>query len=260
MKQLMLVSLLGLGGMAAAQSTVVTPERELLMAQADVKKADAKSQADSARESAAKADADEAKIRAQLDEARKRLDEAARQVADLSMKLAHNEGGDMIYLRTDGPPRSVLGVQIDPESGKEGARVLKVSPGGAAQEAGLANGDVIVALDGKNIAGDANPGRAVIDHMHEVRPEQKVQVKVLRAGKNRDFVVVARPAPEMSGERRINLRMQSMGAGSRTVDRRSGVPHVLARRIRRPGAGEHHAQARRIFRRDQRRARGAGAG
>jgi C-terminal processing protease CtpA/Prc len=202
MKQLILVSLLGLSGMAVAQSA------DVQKSQADMKKTEAKTQADAAR-----ADADEAKTRAQLDEARKRLDEAARQVADLSMKLAHNEGGDMVFLRTDGPPRSVLGVQVDPESGKEGARVLRVSPGGAAEEAGLANGDVIVALDGKNLAGDANPARAVIEHMRDVKPDQKVKVKVLRAGKSKDFLVVARPAPEMFGERHINVHAQPIGAG-----------------------------------------------
>ena len=98
-----------------------------------------------------------------------------------------------MWISEGGPRRAVLGVQIDPASGKEGARVLSVSPGGAAADAGLAKGDVIVALDGEAIAGSPNPNRVVVDHMRTVNPEQKVKVRVLRDGKNKDYVVVARP-------------------------------------------------------------------
>jgi len=155
---------------------------------------------------------DDAKLRAELDEARRRLDEAARQVAELSMQLGNDGRGDVLFLNTDGPRRAVLGVQIDSKSGKEGARVLEVSPGGAAEQAGLANGDVIVALDGKAVAGSEMPGRVVVDYMRDVKPEQKVKVKVLRSGKNKDFVVVARPMPVTAGRRALNIRLPEGGA------------------------------------------------
>jgi C-terminal processing protease CtpA/Prc len=224
MKHLMMVGLLGLCGVAAAQSESVPPEQLLLMAQADAAKAEAKANkneaklagdaakaeakankneaklaADEAKAEAkankneAKLAADEAKTRAELDAARKRLDDAARDVAKLSGELAMNEGHNFVWIDNGGPRRAVLGVQIDPESGKDGARVLGVSPGGAAAEAGVLKGDVIVALDGQNIAGADNPHRAVVEHMREVKADQKVKVKVLRAGKNKDLVVVARP-------------------------------------------------------------------
>ena len=89
-----------------------------------------------------------------------------------------------------------------------------VSPGGPAAEAGLRDSDVIVSLDGKSIAGDSNAGRALVEQMRSVKPEQKVKVRVLRDGKNKDFVVVARPmafrpaacshmrSPEMGGAHR----------------------------------------------------------
>src|SRR5213595_2752448 len=102
--RLMMLSLLGLAGTAAAQNTAAP----------QVISGEAKLKAD------ARADADEAKTRAQLDEARKRLDDAAREVAELSNKLALNEGNAMFI---GGPPRAVLGVQIDVASDKRGARV-----------------------------------------------------------------------------------------------------------------------------------------
>ena len=154
--------------------------------------------------------ANEDKMRADLEDARRRLDEAARQVAQLSSQLGRNEGRNLVFVDGNGPRRAVLGVQIDPDSGKEGARVLKVSPGGAAEQAGLADGDVITALDGKAVAGSQAPGRVVVDYMRDVQPDQKVKVKVLRAGKNKEFVVVARP-PMMVGRRAFNIQVPDGG-------------------------------------------------
>lgn len=160
----------------------------------------------------AKVEADEQKTRAELEDARRRLDEAARQVAQLSAQLGGNERRSIVLVDGNGGPRrAVLGVQIDPDSGKEGARVLKVSPGGAAEEAGLANGDVIVSLDAEKVAGSDNPNRTVVEHMRNVKPDQKVKVKVLRAGKNKDFVVTARPM--VMSDRVFNFQMPDMGPG-----------------------------------------------
>jgi len=214
MKNLMLTGLLGLCGVTAAQTTYVEPaESELLMAQADTAKAQAKMEADAAKleKEQAKLDASEAKSRAELEKARAELDKAAQKVAELSMQLSHDQGGpNFVYFNEGGPRRAVLGVQIDPASGKEGARLLSVSPGGAAAEAGLVKGDVIVALDGKAIAGAPSPNRAVVDHMREVNPDQKVKVRVLRDGKNKDFVVVARPM--MFGPQTFNVGVPPGGA------------------------------------------------
>jgi len=170
--------------------------------------------------------ANEDKMRADLEDARRRLDEAARQVAQLSAQLGRNEGRSFVFVdgNTGGPRRAVLGVQIDPESGKEGARVLKVSPGGAAEEAGVANGDVIVALDGEKVAGSANPNRTVVEHMRSVKPDQKVKVKVLRDGKNKDFVVVARPM--VFADRRFDIHVPDMGPAMAGMAGMGAMPHI----------------------------------
>jgi C-terminal processing protease CtpA/Prc len=199
MKKLMMICLLAAGATAMAQS----PD-----AGAAKRAGKASEVADLERDAMAQR-ADEDKMRAELDEARRRLDEAARQVAELSAQLGRNEGRNFVFVDGNGPRRAVLGVQIDPESGKEGARVLKVSPGGAAEEAGLVSGDVIVALDAAKVAGSDNPNRAVVEHMRSVQPDQKVKVKVLRAGKNKDFVVVARPM--VMGDRMFNIQVPDMG-------------------------------------------------
>jgi S1-C subfamily serine protease len=180
MKKLMLVCLLGACAAATAQTEV------------------AKREAGVAAREDAKRDEDDARTRAKLDEARKRLDEAAREVAELSTQLGERDRRDILFFR-DGVPeanvarRAVLGVQIDPKSGKDGARVQGVSPGGPAADAGIEKGDVIVSIDGKSVAGSNNSYRALVEQMRAVKPDHKVKVRVVRSGKNKDLVVVTRP-------------------------------------------------------------------
>jgi membrane-associated protease RseP (regulator of RpoE activity) len=203
MKQLMLVCLLGMGASAFAQ------------APSDVAKGDAE---------VARREAEDAKTRAKLAEARARLGEAAREVAELSTQLGREAmvGDERRTIVINSDRRAVLGVQIDNASDKAGARILHVSPGGPAEEAGLRDGDVIVSVDGKAIAGRDNAGRVLVDQMHGVKPDQKLKVRVLRAGKNKDFVVVARP---MMFENRVFMRGPEMG-GPAGVGPMGGIPMV----------------------------------
>jgi C-terminal processing protease CtpA/Prc len=129
-------------------------------------------------------------LQAQLDAAQEKLEAAAKEVAELSGKIS---GPVLNHFFVSGfaPPRSVIGVQLDPESGKNGARVVEVSPGGAAAEAGIRTGDVIVALDGQKIE-DERSARQVTRLMRDIKPRSKVKVRVLREGKPKDFEVTAR--------------------------------------------------------------------
>lgn len=215
MKKLMMICLLAASAAAVAQA----PD-----AGAQKRGGKASEVADLERDTA-KQRANEDKMRADLEDARHRLDEAARQVAQLSAQLGRNEGRNFVFVDGNGPARrAVLGVQIDPESGKQGARVLKVSPGGAAEEAGLANGDVIVALDAEKVAGSDNPNRTVVEHMRNVKPDQKVKVKVQRDGKNKDFVVTARPM--VFGDRMFNIQMPDMGPAMAGMAGMGAMPQI----------------------------------
>ena len=182
MKQLMLVCLLAMSAAAVAE----TPTADT-----------------------AKREAEEAKTRAKLEEARARLDKAAREVAELSTQLGSVVRHDIRVIE-GGPQRAVLGIQVDPGSDDKGVRVLSVSPGGPAAEAGLRDSDVIIALDGvPTIGGD--PDRVLIKQMRMVKPEQKVKVRVLRDGKNKDLTVVARPM--VIGERVFNVHLPDGAIG-----------------------------------------------
>jgi C-terminal processing protease CtpA/Prc len=224
MKRLICVCLLSLGLSAAATAqspaadaaAAEAAKRDAVAAKRDA--AAAKRDVDEAKRDSEEAqrDTEEAKVRAELDKARAELDRAAREVAELSMKLGGNTRRDVLYI-DGGPRRSMLGVQIDPESGKDGARVRSVSPGGPAEEAGLLTGDVIVALDGKTISGSEHSGRVLVEQMRAVKPEQKVKVRVLRQGKNKDLIVLARPMFGMTtrgpgDEQMFNIQLPDGGA------------------------------------------------
>lgn len=178
MKTLMTIALLSMSASALAQAPV--PEGR------DRARADAP-----APKEAARLDADEAKTRKELEAARERLDKAAREVAELSARLGAHARHD-IRIVEGGPRRAVLGVQIEGDPDSKGVRVLHVSPGGPAAEAGLRDRDVILALDGEPLTGP-QPDRVLIEKMRGVKPDEKVKLVVLRDGKKRDYVVVARP-------------------------------------------------------------------
>lgn len=131
-------------------------------------------------------------VEAKLAAARARLDKAAREVAELSMQLGEIGRDSAVQIRSD-LGRGVVGLQLDPASGKEGARVMEVSPGGPASEAGIRAGDVILAVNGNAINGD-HTARQVVERMRAIAPDARVKLRVLRAGKTQEFDVVARPA------------------------------------------------------------------
>ena len=129
-----------------------------------------------------------ADLQNRLDAARERLESAAREVAELSARLATESGHFGPAFHT---PRASLGLQLDPQSEHAGARVLEVSPGGPAADAGVQAGDVITALDGVPLSG-ANPATQLLQRMRHVAPASTVKLRVTRAGKAHEFEVRTR--------------------------------------------------------------------
>ena len=138
-----------------------------------------------------------ADLEARLKSAQEWLEESAREVAELSSQL-----GSPIVQRFSAFGgafgRAIIGVQLDPASGKDGVRVLAVSPGGPAAEAGIRSGDVVVAVNGTAVTGE-EASRQIVEIIRDVKPDSKLNVRVLRDGKPRDFIVTARPGPGFMG-------------------------------------------------------------
>ncbi len=158
---------------------------------------------------AAEPKTDQADLQKKLDEARAQLDKSAREVAELSMQLGGEGRRQFVIQGGPGgpPPRAVIGVQIANGAGAGGAKVMEVSPGGAAAEAGIKAGDVITSIGGQVIATEADPGRALVERMSQVEPNLKVAVGVMRDGKAMSFELTPRPAPVQT------FRLERRGPG-----------------------------------------------
>ena len=149
---------------------------------------------------AAAAQADAAKQTAEterrLAEAQRQLESAARQVAELSAQLNPRRGNQFFAFGEGPPPRAMIGVQLSSDEGQGGAKVVEVSPGGPAAEAGIKTGDIITSIGGQDLVKDSNPSRTMVEKMRDVDPNLKVQLGVLREGKKLNIDVTPRPAPQ----------------------------------------------------------------
>ena len=138
-------------------------------------------------------------------EAEARLRQAARRLEDLQ----HQRQGDQeINLRLGRFPwvsnRAALGIVLRTEAGEKsdaiGATIAAVTPGGAAEEAGLKAGDIVVAINGETLTGlypsaapdESAPAARLIDRAHGLEEGEKVTIEYRRGNEKRTVAVVAR--------------------------------------------------------------------
>ncbi len=133
-----------------------------------------------------------------LEEARRRLEASTREVAELSSQIGRDSALAPVITAVGPLPRALLGVMVSNDRASEGALVREVSPGGAAAEAGIRAGDLMVALDGRDLTGGSDPARVVVDLMREVEPDRTVRVDVLRDGRKMSFDVAPRRGPAVA--------------------------------------------------------------
>ncbi len=149
-----------------------------------------------------------------MEDAQRKLEEAAREIA----RLTGETGGPMkhvIKMRMAPEGRAVLGINIDNAApGTDGVRVVGVSPGGPAAEAGVLADDLIVAVNGKKVAA----GRELIERMREVEPGSKVALDIRRGGKPVAVSVVARAPADVEWD------LESGGPGMPGMLEMLGVP------------------------------------
>ena len=163
-------------------------------AQAD-KEAERAEAAAAAAEAASAAEAREEEIERKLFEAERRMAEAAREIAEMTRdRLPEIER--RFEFMTSGRPR--LGVNIGEERSDgpvEGVKIVGVTPGTAADDAGLRAGDVITAINGESMSAESarEAGRMILDFMEGVEEGDILEIEYLRDGKVGSVEVEPRP-------------------------------------------------------------------
>ena len=136
---------------------------------------------------AAEAEAREAEIQRKLEEAERRMAEAARTIAELTSERLPNLEKFERRFEFIAEDRPRLGINIgEGESGPvEGVIIVGVTPGSAADDAGLRSGDIVTAINGESLsaasAGEAN--RKVLGFMEGVEQGDILELEYLRDGK-----------------------------------------------------------------------------
>lgn len=142
------------------------------------------------------AEAREAEVEQRLREAEEKMAEAARTIAELTKeRLPRIVEIEKRFLDMSGKPR--LGVTIDDKGDDgpaEGVGILGVTPGSAAEDAGLRAGDIITSVNDESLSAEngRDAARKLLDFMEGVEEGDKIDVEYLRDGNVGKVTVVPR--------------------------------------------------------------------
>ena len=119
-----------------------------------------------------------------LTESRKAFEDALRHVESIEFRQVFDDG-------------AMLGVVI--RDAAAGVRVAGVTPDSGAEAAGILADDVIIAIDGRDLAGEAHPARLLRRAMDDVDPGDTVQIVLIRNGDEHGVDVEAMRRPHARG-------------------------------------------------------------
>ena len=126
---------------------------------------------------------DRAAAREELAELRTQIGDLSRRMAELSIELGDIGPRAYAFRYITDPDRAIIGVVLASEA--RGVRIEALTPDGPAERAGLRNGDVITAIDGKVLAG--GDAEAKLDDARErlagLKDGQEVRIGYERDGK-----------------------------------------------------------------------------
>jgi len=163
-------------------------------------------------------EAREAEMEARLADAEERLSEAAREIAEITKERLPRIAEIEARFAMASKPR--LGVTIestDKPGPVEGVTILGVSPGSAANDAGLRSGDTLTAVDSENLSAASceEANMRLLKFMKGVEEGDVLTVEYLRDGKTGTVEVEPRIVPDstfvwMSEDGPRDLKMPPM--------------------------------------------------
>lgn len=175
----------------------------------------------------AESDARAASARAELAELRAQMKELSGRMSRLSTELGDVGPRAYAYRYLGDPDRAVVGVVLSPEP--KGARISAVTPDGPAARAGLRDGDVVVAIDGKRFADAAAPQeglREARELLGELKDGQEVRIAYERGGK-------AQPELKLKAARREAYNWPQVVVGDAEVVRMKDLEKSVREQVER---------------------------
>ena len=138
-----------------------------------------------------------AEVDRRLVDAEQRMADAARQIARLTKERLPQLQGMQQRIEIVSSDRPRLGVSIgnDADGAVKGVSIVGVTPGSAADDAGLRSGDLITSINGENLgAPSADEATArLLDFMEGVEKGDTLELGYLRDGKSGEVEVEPRP-------------------------------------------------------------------
>ena len=135
----------------------------------------------------AKMEAREAEFTQQMRKAEEELAEAAQRVAELSQeRLGALQQVRKFEFDFSNKPRLGVNIESEEEGGPvEGVAILSVTPGSAADDAGMRAGDIITAVDGTSLTAESSKdaNMVLLKIMKVVEEGDQLDVEYLRDGK-----------------------------------------------------------------------------
>jgi PDZ domain len=129
--------------------------------------------------------------------AERELQEASREVAKIETKRGLADARRYVYFGRRARLGLVLKTDGDPSIDALGAKVVAVTPGGPADEAGIKAGDIITAFNGQKLArpgpnDDSGPAERLSDLASDLEDGQQATIVLLRGKEDKTFSLKAR--------------------------------------------------------------------
>lgn len=171
-------------------------------------------------------------VERELERAHENLRRASREVARVHREMNRPlppaapapPGGYAV--RVAGAERPVVGVVLG-GSVENGVPVLGVSPDGPAERAGIQQGDVIISIMGKELAGGgADPRKLLSESLEGIEVGDELNIGVLRDGTNREFTVTVAAREPFTWHGLSRLATAPEADESRILIERITVPEI----------------------------------
>lgn len=181
--------------MSAAERERLGAEASIEKAREQLQKADEQQELSARESTGAKAarEAEMAKMHEELNHTRRQLQETSREIARVSREVARarSDRHSAIYT-VRSSERPVIGVILG-DGDDKGVEVLGVSPDGPSERAGIKQGDIIIAVGGRELtafdeSGNAKEGLHVA--LHDIKADEPLVISVKREQQTLDLTVV----------------------------------------------------------------------